>query len=129
MSYYLFMTAAAICFLSVGVHGIWGRRIYLRLIAQTNLPAREKSISAVSWDVFSIMLLVSGLSLVYVALNPQDIAMAYPIIVIHLMGAGRFLYADGARPQRTCRLARRLSDGVYRPVDPLGYLMDLWLLF
>ena len=88
MSYYLFMTAAAICFLSVGVHGIWGRRIYLRLIAQTNLPAREKSISAVSWDVFSIMLLVSGLSLVYVALNPQDIAMAYPIIAIHLMGAG-----------------------------------------
>jgi hypothetical protein len=34
------------------------------------------------------MLLVSGLSLVYVALNPQDIAMAYPIIAIHLMGAG-----------------------------------------
>ena len=90
MSYYLFMTAAAICFLSVGVHGIWGRRIYLRLIAQTNLPAREKSISAVSWDVFSIMLLVSGLSLVYVALNPQDSAMAYPIIAIHLMGAGVF---------------------------------------
>ena len=25
MSYYLFMTAAAICFLSVAVHGIWGR--------------------------------------------------------------------------------------------------------
>ena len=88
MSHYLFMTAAAVCFLSVGVHGIWGRRIYLGLIAETNLPAREKSISAASWDVFSTMLLVSGLSLVYVALNPQDIAMAYPIIAIHLMGAG-----------------------------------------
>lgn len=90
MSYYLFMMAAAICFLSVGVHGIWGRRIYLGLIAKTNLPAREKSISAVSWDVFSIMLLVSGLSLVFVALNPQAIWMAYPIIAIHLMGAGVF---------------------------------------
>ena len=48
MSYYLFMTAAAICFLSVGVHGIWCRRIYLGLIAETHLPARAKSISAVS---------------------------------------------------------------------------------
>ena len=87
MSYYLFMTAAAICFLSVAVHGIWGRRIYLGLIADTNLPAREKSISAVSWDVFSVMLLVSGLSLVFVALNPQAIWMAYPIVAMHLMGA------------------------------------------
>ena len=90
MSHYLLMTAAAVCFLSVGVHGIWGRRIYLGLIAETNLPAREKSISAASWGVLSTMLLVSGLSLVYVALNPQDIAMAYPIIAIHLMGAGVF---------------------------------------
>lgn len=91
MSYYLFMTAAAICFLSVAVHGIWGRRIYLGLIADTNLPAREKSISAVSWDVFSVMLLVSGLSLVFVALNPQAIWIAYPIVAMHLMGAGVFI--------------------------------------
>jgi hypothetical protein len=90
MSFYLFLIAAAICFLSAGVHGIWGRGIYLGFIEQTNLPTREKTISAVTWDIFTIMLLVSGGSLGFVAFNTHAIWMAYPIMLINLMGAGVF---------------------------------------
>ncbi|CAI8417468.1 MAG: Uncharacterised protein [Rhodobiaceae bacterium UBA7378] len=92
MSFYLLMTAAAVCFLAVAAHGIWGRKIYLGLIDKTILPAREKSISAVSWDVFTIMLSVSGLSLLFVAFNRHAILMAYPIMAIHLMGACLFFF-------------------------------------
>lgn len=90
MSFYLFLMAAAVCVLSAWVHGVWGRRIYLGFIKQTNLPPREKAISAVSWDVFTVMLLVSGGSLAFVAFNAQAIWMAYPIMIMHFMGAGIF---------------------------------------
>jgi len=90
MSFYLFLFAAAICFLSAGVHGIWGRGVYLGFIAKTNLPSREKTISAVSWDIVTIMLLVSGGSLGFVAFNAHAIWMAYPIMLINLMGATVF---------------------------------------
>ncbi|MDC0131723.1 hypothetical protein OAI46_07415 [Alphaproteobacteria bacterium] len=90
MSFYLFLSGSVVCFFSAAVHGIWGRKIYLGLIAETNLPAREKSISAVSWDVFTVMLLTSGACLLFVAFNRQAIWMAYPIMIIHFMGAGVF---------------------------------------
>ena len=46
MSYYLFMTTPAIGFLSVAIHGIWGRWIYLGFIAGTNLASRARALTA-----------------------------------------------------------------------------------
>lgn len=59
-------------------------------IAKTNLPYREKTISAVSWDIVTIMLLVSVGSLGFVAFNDHAIWMAYPIMLMNLMGATVF---------------------------------------
>ena len=92
MSYYLFIAAAVVCLVSVYVHGVWGRRLYSGFIGNSNLPAREKAVSLVSWDVFTVMLAVSGLTLICVALNPDMTLMAYPIMLMHLGGAGVFLF-------------------------------------
>ena len=92
MSFYLFLTAAVICLASVFVHGVWGRRIHLAHIQAADLPVRNASVSAVSWDVFTVMLAVSGATLVCVAYNDALVAMAYPIMVMHLGGAGVFMF-------------------------------------
>lgn len=91
MSFYLFLAAAAICFVSVYVHGVWGRRLHLGYIKAADLPVRNASISAVSWDVFTVMLAVSGATLVCVAYNEALVAMAYPIMLMHFGGAGVFV--------------------------------------
>lgn len=99
MSFYLFIAAAVICLLSVYVHGVWGRRLYSGFIGVSNLPDREKAVSLVSWDVFTVMLAVSGIALAYVAYNPSALPMVYPIMAMHLGGAAVFglLIANGHR--------------------------------
>ena len=92
MSYYLFIAAAVVCLVSVYVHGVWGRRLYSGFISDSNLPAREKAVSFVSWDVFTVMLAVSGAALFYVAYHPSMLAMVYPIMAMHLGGAGVVLF-------------------------------------
>lgn len=91
MSFYLFIAAAVVCLASVYVHGVWGRRMYRGFISKADLPVRETSVSMVSWDVFTVMLAVSGLTLICVAYNDALIAMAYPIMLMHFGGAGVFL--------------------------------------
>ena len=91
MSYYLFIAAAAVCFISVFIHGVWGRRMHDTAIKASNLPQLTASVAMVAWDVFTVMLLVSGLTLLCVALNDEAIWMAYPIMLMHLGGAGVFI--------------------------------------
>lgn len=91
MSFYLFIAAAVMCLASVYVHGVWGRRLYSGFISKSGLPVREMSVSMVSWDVFTVMLAISGLTLICVAYNDALRAMAYPIMLMHFGGAGVFL--------------------------------------
>ena len=99
MSYYFLMAAGAVCIASVYVHGVWGRRLYTGFISDSNLPVREKAVSLVSWDVFTVMLAVRGVALVYVVYNPSALIIVYPIMAMHLGGAGVFvlLIARGHR--------------------------------
>ena len=92
MSFYLLWAGALVCFASVYVHGVWGRRLYTGFISDSNLPVREKAVSYVSWDVFTVMLAVSGMALAYVAHHPSMLAIVYPIMAMHLGGAGVFLF-------------------------------------
>lgn len=92
MSHYLFLAAAFACLLSVYVHGVWGRRLYKGFISKSDLPTREKAVSMVSWDVFTVMLAVSGLTLICVAANHDMALMAYPLMLIQLGGAAAFIY-------------------------------------
>lgn len=90
MSFYLFMAAALLSFCAAAFHGIFGRRIYMAAIRAANLPERSVSLSAVSWDMFTVMLTVGGLTLLCVAYNDEALWMAYPIMLMHLVGAAVF---------------------------------------
>ena len=50
-----------------------------------------KSLSIVSWHVFTILLFISALTLIYIAYNPEFAIAAYPIIGINLLGSLLFL--------------------------------------
>ena len=76
---------------SFGCHGYsqyLGRKIYLGNINAAEMEGITKSLSAVSWDAFSVQLLVSALTLFYVANNPDAVLIAVPIIIMSFLGAG-----------------------------------------
>lgn len=90
MSFYLFMGAVMTAAVGAGFHGILGRRLYLAAIRAANLPPRTVSLSTVSWDMFTVWLVVSGLTILCVAFNDEAIWMAYPIMLMNLVGAAVF---------------------------------------
>ncbi len=90
MSFYLFLAAAALSLFGAAFHGILGRRIYLGAIRAADLPPRTVSLSAVSWDMFTVWLVVGGLTLLCVAFNDEAIWMAYPIMMMNMVGAAVF---------------------------------------
>ena len=102
MTYWLWMGASGLAAAAMAFHDIWGRRIYLGNINAAEMETLTKSLSAVAWDVFSVQLLVSSLTLFYVANNPDATLVAVPIIVMSFLGAGVFigLYAMGHKNLR-----------------------------
>lgn len=97
MTYWLWMGAAGVALAATVIHGIWGRKIYLGNINASEMETLTKSLSTVAWDVFSVQLLVSALTLFYVANNPDAALIAVPIIVMSFLSAGVFigLYVTG----------------------------------
>lgn len=91
MSFWYLMAAAAIAFLGAVFHGIYGRRMYLGEIRKGDLPETTVSLSTVSWDMFTVLLLVSGVTLAHVAYNPAAAQMAYPVVAMNLLGAAVFI--------------------------------------
>ena len=51
-----------------------------------------KSLSLVSWHVFSILLLISAITLFYIAYYPKFYIAAYPIIGVNLLGSLLFIF-------------------------------------
>ena len=91
MAFWYLMAAAAIAVLGAAFHGILGRRLYLGEIRKGDLPESTVSLSTVSWDMFTILLLVSGLTLANAAYNPANALMVQPIIAMNLLGAALFI--------------------------------------
>ena len=93
----LWISAGGVALAATVIHGIWGRKIYLGNINAAEIEGITKSLSAVSWDALSVQLLVSALTLFYVAHNPDAALIAVPIIIMSFLGAGVFigLYVTG----------------------------------
>jgi energy-converting hydrogenase Eha subunit E len=91
MSFYLFWAAAVVCLVSVYVHGVWGRKMHSDAINASEMPTLTSSVAMVAWDVFTVMLAVSGATLIFVAYNERLSVMAYPIMLMHLGGAVVFV--------------------------------------
>ena len=86
------MSGGFISFLGILIHGIIGTRIYMNDINKSDLDALTKSLSLISWHVFTIFLFIGAVTLIIVAYNPSLRIVAYPIIIINAIGAILFVY-------------------------------------
>ena len=91
MNWYL-VTGALISLFGMLFHGVAGQKIYMGNIYKSEMEELTKSLSLVSWHVFTIFLFVSSLTLFFIAYNPRIAMAAYPIIGINLLGSLLFIF-------------------------------------
>ena len=88
----LLLTAAAVVALGGALfHGYVGGKIYMGHINASDLMPLTQSLSLVSWHMFTIFLLVSGATLICVAMKPDLALLSYPILLANALGAALFL--------------------------------------
>ena len=91
MDYWFLMTGAIISLVGMVFHGLVGGKIYTKNVNDSDMQSLTKSLSLVSWHVFTIVLFISASTLIYIAYNPQFAIAAYPIISINLLGSILFV--------------------------------------
>ena len=82
MSFWFLIMAAALSLLGAFFHGVIGGRLYMQNINSSELESLTKSLSLVSWHVFTIFLLVSTFTFGYLAYYPEVSSVAYAIIAV-----------------------------------------------
>ena len=90
MNWYL-ATGALISLFGMLFHGVVGQKIYLGNIYKSEMEELTKSLSLVSWHVFTIFLFVSSLTLFFIAYSPELAMAVYPIIGVNLLGSLLFI--------------------------------------
>ena len=82
------VTAAGIIVLAGALfHGVVGGKIYMGHIKASELLPLTQSLSLVSWQMFTVFLVVSGATLICVAMEPDLALLAYPVLVGNALGA------------------------------------------
>ena len=85
------VTAAALLALPGALfHGVVGGKIYMGHIKASELLPLTQSLSLVSWQMFTVFLVVSGATLICVAMKPDLASLAYPVLVGNALGAALF---------------------------------------
>ena len=85
------VTAAGIIALAGALfHGVVGGKIYMGHIKVSELLPLIQSLSLVSWQMFTVFLVVSGATLICVAMEPDLALLAYPVLVGNALGAALF---------------------------------------
>ena len=86
------LTVAALIALAGAVfHGVVGGKIYMGHIKASELMPLTQSLSLVSWQMFTVFLVVSGATLLCVAMKPNLALLAYSVLVGNALGAALFL--------------------------------------
>ena len=101
----LLLTAAAVVALAGALfHGYVGGKIYMGHISASDLVPLTQSLSLVSWHMFTVFLLVSGATLICVAMKPDLTLLSYPILLANALGAVLFLLLGVAGHGRLLKL-------------------------
>ena len=91
MQFTLLMVAAAIAMVGAIFHGYVGGRLYMKNIRESQLASLTQSLSLVSWQMFTVLLLVSAITFIVVAWQPHLALMAVPLMGANALGACLFL--------------------------------------
>ena len=92
MEYWYLIIASLTSSVGMLFHGIAGHLKYIGAINDSNLEPLTKSLSLVSWHVFTIYLFVGSAVLLYVAYNPATTLALYPVMGLNLLGALFFIF-------------------------------------
>ena len=91
MKYWFLMLGAVLSLAGMAFHGFIGGKIYMGNVNKSDLEPLTKSLSLISWHIFTIFLFVSAVTLSYSAYNSGFVIAVYPVIVVNLLGAVLFL--------------------------------------
>ena len=91
MGYRFLMLGAALSLAGMVFHGFIGGKIYMGNVNKSDLEPLTKSLSLISWHIFTVFLFVSAVTLSYSAYNAGFVIAVYPVIVVNLLGAVLFL--------------------------------------
>ena len=91
MNEWFLIGGAVLSLVGMIFHGVVGGRIYMGNVNDSNMEDLTKSLSLMSWHVFTIFLLVSALTLVYAAYDSNFTGAVLPIIGVNILGAGLFI--------------------------------------
>ncbi|MDA8731924.1 hypothetical protein N9M28_01220 [Luminiphilus sp.] len=91
MQFTLLMVAAAIAMVGAIFHGYVGGRLYMKNIRESQLASLTQSLSLVSWQMFTVLLLVSAITFIVVAWQPHLALMAVPLMGANALGTCLFL--------------------------------------
>ena len=92
MDYWFLISGAILSIIGTLFHGIAGQSRFMANVYTSDMPSLTKSLSLVNWHVFTIYLLISGLTLIYVAYYPSFYIATYPIIAVNVLGATLFIF-------------------------------------
>jgi hypothetical protein len=112
--------AAVIALAGAVFHGYVGGKIYLGHIQASDLMPLTQSLSVVSWQMFTVLLLVSGATLVCVAMQPTLALLAYPVLVANALGALLFLLLGAMGHGRLLKLPGMYLMGLTALLGWLG---------
>ena len=116
MEYWYLIIAGLISFVGMLFHGIAGHLKYIGTINDSSLEPLTKSLSLVSWHIFTIFLLVGSVVSIVVAYNPAAALALYPVIGVNLLGALLFIFLGLGRHKALLKM-------------PGAYLMGLTAIF
>ena len=91
MGFRFLMLGAALSLAGMVFHGFIGGKIYMENVNRSDLEPLTKSLSLISWHIFTVFLFVSTVTLSYSAYNAGFVIAVYPVIVVNLLGAVLFL--------------------------------------
>jgi len=91
MDYWLLISGAVISLIGMLFHGVLGHKVYVGNVNKSDMESITKSLSLVSWHIFTIFLSVGAVILFYIAYNPDFAIAAYPVIGVNLLGAILFV--------------------------------------
>ena len=116
MEYWYLIIASLLSFVGMLFHGIAGHLKYIGAINDSNLEPLTKSLSLVSWHVFTIYLFVGSAVMLYAAYNPATTLALYPVIGLNLLGALLFIFLGLGRHKALLKM-------------PGAYLMGFTAIF
>lgn len=91
MNWFLIL-GAIISLAGMFFHGVAGQKKYMGNIYQSEMEPLTKSLSLVSWHVFTIFLFITSITLFYTAYHPKLVMAVYPIIGVNLLSSLLFIF-------------------------------------